>query len=582
MIPPERYQSLGELLHDALIQFKPELALLELSRKRVAKEMSYADVKHEAEHLAAHFARLGVGPGSRVAIVLQNQARWPLAATAIFLRGATLVPIDYKLSGPEIETLLAHSRADVLVTEYATWRTLERTPKGELPKHVVASEMPPTLELPEFVVSWEDALATEGEHFAFAAVKRDDIATIVYSSGTGGDPKGCQLTHGNYLEQYRLLLARFPLAPGDRYFSILPSNHAIDFMVGFLGPFACGATVVHQRALRPEMINHVMRFHGITHMAVVPLILEAFERRLEEQLEEKGDLAKLVVDGLRAVNATLTLDRPRRGITKRLMKPVLKQLGPDLKLLFAGGAFVDPGRAQRFYELGIPVIVGYGLTEACTVLTVNDLAPYRSDSVGRPLDDVEVEIRRKGPDGKVGEVWVRGPTVFAGYLDDPDQTAEALHEGWLRTGDLGYLDASGHLHLVGRAKNMIVTAGGKNIYPEDVEGVFEGLAVEELAVFSTNYLWPDLKLEEEELLVVVRPKDAPSGSNGESRAIALDAATNADLRKRNLGLADYKRVRSLLLWADEFPRTASMKVKRGILAEQLREKAEPSARERLL
>ena len=591
MIPPDRYTSLGELLHDALIQFKPERALLEFSRKRVAKDLSYLDVKHEAERLARRFATWGVGPGSKVAIVLQNQARWPLTATAIFLRGATLVPLDYKLSGPEIETLLAHSGAEVLVTEYATWRTLERVPQGEIVRHVIASEMPPSATLPDNALSWEDAVATDDSDstpFAFEGVGRDDIATIVYSSGTGGAPKGCQLTHGNYIEQYRLLLARFPLLPGDRYFSILPSNHAIDFMVGFLGPFACGATVVHQRALRPEMINHVMRTQGITHMAVVPLILEAFERRIDERLEERGDFARIALGALQAVNATLTLDRPRPKLTKRLMKPVLEQIGPDLKMLFAGGAFVDPDRAQRFYELGIPVIVGYGLTEGCTVLTVNDLNPYRSDSVGRPLDDVEIEIRGKGPDGKIGEVWVRSPTVFHGYLNDPEQSAEVLVDGWLRTGDLGYLDASGHLHLVGRSKNMIVTAGGKNIYPEDVEGVFNGLAVEELAVFSTNYLWPALKLDEEELLMVVRPKeraeesDASPGTGSVGQAsVALDVHTLADLRKRNLGLADFKRVRSLLVWKDEFPRTPSMKVKRGVLAEELRLRADPSAREPL-
>ncbi len=167
----------------------------------------------------------------------------------------------------------------------------------------------------------------------------------------------------------------------------------------------------------------------------------------------------------------------------------------------------------------------------------------------------------------IGEVWVRGRTVFAGYLDDPEQTAEVLEDGWLRTGDLGWIDPAGHLHLVGRTKNMIVTAGGKNIYPEDIEGAFEGIDCEELVVFATQFVWPGGKLTDEELVAVVRPKK--------------DADVTGELTKRNLRLPDFKRVAGILEWDDEFPRTASMKVKRGLLAEQLREGAERKAIRRI-
>jgi len=214
----------------------------------------------------------------------------------------------------------------------------------------------------------------------------------------------------------------------------------------------------------------------------------------------------------------------------------------------------------------VPVVIGYGLTEAGTVLTVNDLKPFRADSVGLPLDDVELEVR--GADaGGVGEVWVRGRTVFAGYLDDPKQTAQALQGGWLKTGDQGFLDPSGHLHLVGRSKNMIVTAGGKNIYPEDIESAFEGLDCEEMVVFATGYVWPGSErqggdLTKEQLVAIVRPKgEAPLGD-------LLD-----DLRKRNRSLPDFKRIGGVLEWSEEFPRTASMKVKRAQLAEALRDQA---------
>ncbi|MBC7174078.1 MAG: AMP-binding protein, partial [Polyangiaceae bacterium] len=170
---------------------------------------------------------------------------------------------------------------------------------------------------------------------------------------------------------------------------------------------------------------------------------------------------------------------------------------------------------------------------------------------------VTIEIRNADPEG-VGEVWVTSRTIMMGYLDDPEQTAETVVDGWLRTGDVGYLDASGHLHLVGRSKNMIVTAGGKNVYPEDIESAFEDLPCDEMVVYASNYLWPG-KLTEESLVAVVR--------GGERESILRI------VEERNRRLPDFKRVRGLLLWDEEFPRTASMKVKRGPLAEALREGA---------
>ena len=564
MIPPERYGSLGELLYDALLQYKTETALLELSRKRTAKELTYLQTKREAEALAHRLADAGIGAGGRVALAMSNQAAWPIAALATFFRGGVLVPIDYKLDGADQEKLVAHSGATVLITEYGEWRQMAGVKAGDSTlARVFVTEMPEREALPAAHERWTVGEGAEPSRPALPLVprKRSDLATIVYSSGTGGSPKGCMLTHDNYLEQYRTLLPKFPYEVGDRFFSVLPSNHAIDFMSGFVGALACGSTVVHQRSLRPELIRWVLQEKGITHMALVPLILEAFERRLDEKLDERSTVEQAAVEGLRQVNAALTLRGPRAWLSDRLMKPVREGLGPDLKVVFCGGAFVDPKRARRFYELGIPVAIGYGLTEAGTVLTVNDLKPFRADSVGAPVEGVEMEIRDSDAGG-VGEVWVRGRTVFAGYLDDPEQTAEALVDGWLRTGDRGYLDPSGHLHLVGRSKNMIVTAGGKNIYPEDIETAFEGLDCEELIVFATGYVWPGTGLTEERLVAVVRPK----GDGG-----SLGLSLLEDLRKRNRSLPDSKRIWGVLPWREEFPRTASMKVKRAELAQELRE-----------
>lgn len=559
MIEPDAYSCLGELLRDALVQWKSELALIEVDRNTEKRALTYRDVKREVVPVARWLADRGIGPGDRVAIIMSNQSRWLIAAIALFSRGATLVPLDHKLSGDEQVALLTHSGARVLVTEHPLLRRMPELPSCE----VLVSEAPDGAVDAQ---RWEDL--SHGAEPPFVPRTRTDPATIVYSSGTGGRPKGCVLTHDAYLEQLGALMRLFPMRPGHRTFSILPTNHAIDFMVGFLGPFACGSTVVHQRTLRPEFLVSTMKEYAITHMALVPVLLAAFEKAIDERLAERPRWQRAAVDLLSRANLELTRAEPDIRISRRLLGGVHEALGGHLELLFCGGAFVDRRRAERFYELGIPVAIGYGLTECCTVATLNDLRPFRADSVGHPVHGVSVEIHEPNGDG-IGEVWIRGRTLMREYWNDPELTARTITpDGWLRTGDLGWLDASGHLHLVGRSKNMIVTPGGKNVYPEDIEAAFEGLPCEELAIFASGYVWPgQVRLEDEVLVAIVRSKH-----KGTSALQAIER----ELILRNRRLPEHKRIAAMLSFPDAFPRTASMKIKREALAEIIREKSRAS------
>jgi len=317
--------------------------------------------------------------------------------------------------------------------------------------------------------------------------------------------------------------------------------------------------VVHQRTLRPEFLLPTMRDYEVSHMALVPRILKALQTKIEEQLDEREPWARDLIDKLASFNQAATQRGPSHAISRVLLKPIHDKFGGKLRLMFAGGAFVERENAEYFYRLGFPVAIGYGLTEAGTVLTVNDLKPFRGDSVGAPVENTELELRDVNDEG-IGEVWVRGPTVMKGYLDAPELSAEAIVDGWLRTGDLGTLDAAGHLKLFGRSKNMIVTAGGKNVYPEDIENAFASLAdVEEYCVFAASYLWPKQKLRDEQLVLVLRPKTD----------VALDDALLDRVRELNRGLSAHKRLHGVVLTSEEFPRTASQKIKRELLAQRL-------------
>ncbi|MCA9704465.1 MAG: AMP-binding protein [Myxococcales bacterium] len=564
MLHLSRIQSVGEAIRDATVTFKSNEALVEAERHRENGRWTYRQLRTEAERFAALLQGQGFGPGDRCAIVMQNQAKWIFSGLGALWAGATLVPIDYKLTAREQLELLAHCKPRVLVTEYGAWVKLRREEGAALERTLVlVSEAPGRADLGA-AARWEDT--PPADTLERLPRTRDDVATIVYSSGTGGRPKGCMLTHGNYLAQAEILGNMYPLAEDERFFSVLPTNHAIDFMVGFIVPLLMGGGIVHQRTLRPQFLRATMKKYGITHIALVPTILKSLEKRIRERLDELPDWQRQAIDGLRRVNELATRKAPNHRLSSTLLRPIHESLGGKLQYVFAGGTFVDRGLAEFFYELGIPVVIGYGLTEASTVITVNDLHPFRGDTVGKAVPGVEVEIRDANEAG-VGEVWVRGPTVMKGYLDAPELTAQALVDGWLRTGDLGSLDVSGHLRLVGRAKNMIVTEGGKNIYPEDIESYFEDLpGIEEYCVFAADYVWPRGQMTGEQLVIVLRPEgEWPSEECLEQ------------LRERNRRLPDFKRLSGLVVQRSEFPATASLKIKREVLAQVLRERSRDDA-----
>jgi long-chain acyl-CoA synthetase len=558
MLDLQKYNCLGAALRDALDRFAGETCLIEADRDREKTRLTYSDFKEISLPLARALEDADFDAGDRAAILMTNQSKWLISAYAIFYSGGVLVPLDYKLTPSEQLQLLEHSRAKVLVVECHLWRAIMQSPEFSQikTKLVLVTEAPLGADLAGGF-RWEDFKRKGSPDFVVR--QRQDVACIVYSSGTGGRPKGCVLTHENYLEQCRALTAWYPFWPGVRYLSILPTNHAIDFMVGFIGPFVCGACVVHLRTLRPEFVRDAFVRYRITYVSLVPMIVKNLERGLRAKFDELPSWKRAILNRLISLNKLLTRRRARVRVSRMLLPQVHRAFGGELLALITGGAFMEPSTMQFFYELGIPVVNGYGLTEAGTALTLNDLKPFRADTVGKPLPGVDLRVLSPNAEG-IGEIAARSKTVMSQYLDDAELTLETIVEGWLLTGDLGRFDQHGHLQLFGRKKNMIVTEGGKNIYPEDIETVFDGLPVKEYCVFAANYLWPQKEPGRETLVLALRLEQNQR----------FDSALLQEIVERNRRLPDFKRVGEYFIWEKDFPRTASMKVKRQQLAEEVR------------
>src|ERR1700693_1856682 len=557
MLDLAKYDSLGAALRDALGHWPEEVCLIEADRDHERSRLTYRQFGEAAEPVAACLEESGFASGDRAAIIMTNQPKWLISAYAVFFAGGVLVPVDYKLSAGEHLQLLAHSKAQILFVEYPLWRAITQAPsfRDHKLRRVVVTEAPPNADLAGGK-RWEEFRGERAPEFR--PRNRMDVACIVYSSGTGGHPRGCVLTHDNYLEQCAAVTPVFPFSPGTRYLSIIPTNHAIDFMGGFLMPFTGGGTVVHLRTLRPEFIREAFTKYKITYMAVVPLILKNLQRGLREKFAALPAAKRKMLDALIGVNRALTRGKPRPRLSPLLLKDIHKAFGGRLQALLVGGAFPEPATIEFFHDIGIPIYNGYGCTEACTAITVNDLRPFRPDTVGRPVRGMEIRIAQPDADG-IGEVAVRSKTVMSEYLDDPEMTAETIVNGWLMTGDLGRVDSAGHLQLFGRKKNMIVTAEGKNIYPEDIENVFDGLPMKQFCVFVAHYFYVAATITGEQLVLVLRPEPGHT----------VDNTLLKELSRRNAQLLNYKRVSSHIVWEQDFPRNAAMKIRRAILAGQI-------------
>lgn len=550
-----KFSSLPQALQTFINANAKHTALIEVDRDKEKSKITYSQLDQLAKRFAATLQKKVGSYDLRMGIIMSNQSKWIISAVGLFFAGGILVPLDYKLTPEDQIKLLEHSGVRALVIEFPFWKRLKAVDSKKILENmqIFVTEVPENEDLGTSK-RWE-ALEEYSKSFVVASKLRNEVACIVYSSGTGGNPKGCMLTHGNYLSQAQSLAELYPINQNDTYFSFIPTNHAIDFMCGFLLPLFFGSKIVHQRTLRPEFFASTIQKYKITHMALVPMLLKNLEEKIRGRISGLPFFKRFIFNGLIKLNSWATKLKPKYKLSHFLLEPIHNTFGGHLRLIFAGGAFVESSTAQLFYDLGIPVVIGYGLTEAGTVITVNDLNPFRADSVGKPLAITQVQIHAPDNHG-VGEVWVKGLTVMKGYYNADDLTSETIENGWLKTGDLGKLD-HGHLILLGRKKNMIVTAGGKNVYPEDIETAFDRIqGVEEYCILAKRLIWPTQDLTHDSMVLIAKPKDDAK----------QDAILN-EIRTRNRSLSDYKRISQVLIAKEPFPRTASMKIKRNHLAE---------------
>lgn len=549
---------------------QPDQPALQIKEEAGYRRLTFGEIARQARALAGALIRAGVVPGDRVALLSENRPEWAVAYFGLTAAGAVAVPLDIQLSDGEISNVLRHAGCHLAVASGQQATRLMELKAGEAPLRCVVDL---------------DAAASGGRRLAFRtilqgpwssqgvslpAVGEDALASILYTSGTTGTPKGVMLSHGNFLANAESIL-RFRLArPDDNMLSLLPLHHAFPFMAQIVLLYT-GARITLPPSLRGPDLLSCMQETGVTLLVGVPQLFYMLHKGIFDQIEKRPLPVRILLrQGMRLGSAL----RPRGfNLGRIIFGPVHKKFGGHVRLLVSGGARLDPVIARDFLNLGFTLTEGYGLTETAPAVSFNPLDRIRPGSVGVPLPDVEVRIQEPDSTG-VGEIAIRGPNVMRGYYENPEATAEAFRDGWFQSGDLGYLDADGYLTITGRAKEVIVLSSGKNVYPEEVEEQYlKSPYIKEICLIPQVADRSGAAVEG--LLALVLPDLDYFRAQGMTNFFET---IRWDMENVGRDLAPYKRPTSLVIVKEGFPRTRLGKIQRHLVQQGYRTERQEDSR----
>jgi long-chain acyl-CoA synthetase len=539
----------------------PDNVGLEIQRPDRVESCTYAELHRMAESVGRWIAENGFTRGSRLAIVADNHPRWVAAYLGIIAAGCTVVPLDTALHADQLTKLLKDSGSSALFCD-ARHAQAAREAVASLNVGLVLMD-PDRMAQHSIHERWLGNLPAIFDggpgKFQPAPSTADDLASLLYTSGTTADPKGVMLTHANFLGEVEAVFNWVDLGPTDALLGVLPMFHVLAQMANLLLPLVKGSRVVYLETLNTTELLRALQERNITAFAVVPQFFYLIHERIFQEVAKRGAITQKLFKSLMGFNRGLRKVGINAG--RILFGKVHKTLGTKMRYLVTGGSRFDPEIARDFSALGIDVLQAYGLTETTAAVFANSPSNNVIGSVGKAMKGVEGKVIDPQPqeDGgpATGEIALRGAVVMKGYWNRPDATDAVMRDGWFYTGDLGYFDAHGNLFLTGRKKELIVLSNGKNIYPEEVEAHYlKSPYIKELAVVGLEG-----KPGEggDRLHAVIVPNfDALR----QKKIVNAKEVIRFDIESFSQQIASTKRIGSYEIWQEDLPRTTTRKIKR--------------------
>lgn len=544
----------------------PQAVALEMQRRDGLAQVRYGELARMAAAIGGWLRESGHGPGAHVAFLAANSPRWVAAYLGTLAAGCIAVPLDTALRPEQVAALLRDSGASLLFTDSQHLAAASQAAQGVTVQITLLEGSSPHSEAEREIANLDRILA--GDHCQLPTAP-GSIAAILYTSGTTADPKGVMLTQANLVGELEGALGFFDVGPGDAILGVLPLFHALAQMANLLVPLAVGARVVYLETLNTTELLRALREREITLFCCVPQFFYLIHERMLKEVGQRGLAARLGFGGL------LKFCRAARAVGvnpgKLVFRRVHQLLGRRMRYLITGGSRFDAQVGRDLDALGFEILQAYGLTETTGGATCTPPGSRAIGSVGPPLPGVEVKLldAQAAAEGgaAIGEVAIRGPIVMAGYYNRPDATAAVLQEGWLRTGDLGCLDARGNLVITGRKKEIIVLSSGKNIYPEEIEDHYgKSPFIREICLMGLESR-PGEPYAEKLHAVVVPNFDVLR----ERKIVNAKEVIRFDIESLSAQLPASKRILSYEIWQHELPRTTTRKMKRFEIEQRVRQ-----------
>jgi long-chain acyl-CoA synthetase len=556
----------------------PDNIALEIQRQQTLERVTFAELTRMSESVA-NLLSTRVSGDARVAILAANHPRWVAAYLGIIAAGRTAVPLDTAFHADQVKKLLIDSGASLLFCDVKHLPVAVQAVDGlnvglvmtsaaseQNLAHTKASEPDLT---PRLTADLDSIFAAGPAGFQPIVPAEDDLAALLYTSGTTADPKGVMLTHANLVGEANSVFAVIKIDYSDALLGILPMFHVLAQMANLFLPLFNGARVVYLETLNTTELLRALQERNISVFCVVPQFFYLIHERIFKELNKRGKFTLRLVRALMALNRGLR----RAGINagKLFFGKIHATFGARMRYLVTGGSRFDPAIARDFYSFGIDVLNAYGLTETTGGAFINHPGHVVFGSVGQPFPGVEAKIVDPKPveEGAppAGEVAIRGAIVMKGYWNRPEATAQVLRDGWFYTGDLGYLDSDGNLFITGRRKEVIVLANGKNVYPEEIEAHYlQAQYVKEICVMALESRPGDPTSER--LHAVIVPNFELLR---ERKIVNSKEAIRFEIEALSHKIASTKRLGSYDIWQEDLPRTTTRKLKRFEIEKKVRE-----------
>lgn len=552
--------SIQDMLIKSESLYKDKLALEDLSLYPISK-LSFAELLDNVLRFGKGLENLGIKPRTHIALIGENRVQWGITYLTAMTFNHVIVPIDKNLGTNEILNIIHESDSEAIIFS-ESFSTLINDSKNVFKnlRYFISMDL---LVKNDWVHSMTQLIKESSPpHISeLPRINPDEAAEIIFTSGSLGRAKGVMLSQKNLASNLMSMTSMIHISKEDRFLSVLPIHHTYECTCGFLCPLYMGSSVHYARSLKT--VAEDMQRAKPTIFLGVPLLYEKLFNRVMKNIQEDKVKSKVVPPLLRV--SALAEKIGWKSLPQKIFKELHERFGGAVRLFIVGGAAPDPKIARGLRNFGFNFVQGYGLTETSPILTLNQIDNFKDDAAGIPLPGVEIKINAPDADG-VGEIFAKGPNIMLGYYKNELLTHEVIENGWFKTGDLGFVDKDGFLHIAGRKKNVIIAKDGKNVFPEEIEDILHRSPyILEVLVMGEK----DSKHKEIITAHVVTDAEAfIEYSNKNNIQITKELVLNIidqEIKEVNKQLPVYKQIRKFYIREKEFEKTTTQKIKRYLV-----------------